>query len=198
MTKFEAGTLYAARRIGSDRARPVRIVDQRRWTSVCAPTLNGFHWAIEVPEQWRHYSKSVGVAALYWSAIGDEEPDTEALLNFPWEPLAQDTAAAAEEMTRRAADATIGPGSQPDPGAPWLCLGPVAREDIVCRWDEYDYEELRRQARRASEERLLRWKHVNRRLEALDLEPVQRELGGLHALLTLEQLTALLDRAEGH
>jgi hypothetical protein len=191
---LQTGVLYAAEMKLGDKARPVRILDTRRWTSASSPKLGSFQWRLDVPDEWRHYSKTVGMACLYWSHTGDVEPNPQALLDFPWEPLPEDREAAGEELTR-IADATGGHRKAEAHGS-WLCLRPVARDQIVGPWEEYDYEQMLSERTRAHGQRLLEWDSVNRRLATLGLETVRSDLSGVTAPITLEQIAALLDRAE--
>jgi hypothetical protein len=71
-----------------------------------------------------------------------------------------------------------------------------SRAKIVGRWDEYDWDQVQKERRDAYEHRLLAWEKANKRLTALGLDPLKSELGGYSAPITLEQITALLDRAE--
>jgi hypothetical protein len=116
-----------------------------------------------------------GVACLYWSPT-DPEPDGQALLDYPWEPLPEDPEEAATELTRRAKE------SEPGHSSAWLCLRPVARRRISARW----VESARREA----------WAQASARLTALGLGSVQYGGPGDRAPIALDQLNALLDRAE--
>ncbi|MEV8379198.1 hypothetical protein AB0P21_41060 [Kribbella sp. NPDC056861] len=141
--KFRDGVLYAAEFELGRHAQPVRVLDHRRWLSFCSPTLNSFKWRLATPvDDRRFYRATVGVACLYWSNTPAEPAsDPWALLDFPWEPLPEDSQAAARELSRRANGDITATRSKQARGA-WLCLRPVARHQIVCPWDECDVEKV--------------------------------------------------------
>ncbi|MFD8335634.1 hypothetical protein ACFV42_23685 [Streptomyces solisilvae] len=174
-------------------ARPVRILDTRCWTSCPSFNLDGFQWHLNQPDAWKPYQHTVGMACLYWSNTGALEPDPQALLDFPWEPLPPGPDAAGAELTRRAH--STGPSTKETHGS-WLCLSPIARGKILCPWAAYDYEQMRKGRELDAKLSLRDWEETNRRLTALDLDPVTCDPGGHTAPFTREQIMALLDRAE--
>jgi hypothetical protein len=192
--KLRDGVLYAAEFELGKKARPVRVLDHRQWCSYSSPTLGGFEWRPGPGD--RKYRATVGVACLYWSNTPAEPtPDPQALLDFPWEPLPADPRTAAEELQQRANSDVTGPASKQAHGS-WLCLRPVARHQIVCAWEDYDFEKLQEERRLEHGRRLLAWDEINRRLSALGLTPVNCDAGGFSAPFSTDQVTALLDRAE--
>lgn len=131
---------------------------------------------------------------MYWSNTGDSEPDLQALLDHPWDPLPEDLDAASQELTHRA-HIISGPHTKRAHGS-WLCLRPIPAERILCPLSDYDYEQLQKDRKRDVELCLARWEETNRRLTALGFDPVKCDASGHTAPLLWEQITALLDRAE--
>ncbi|MCX4884659.1 hypothetical protein [Streptomyces sp. NBC_00847] len=155
--------------------RPVRVLDTRRWTCAPSPDRSGFQWRLNHLSDDIPSVAIVGMACLYWSAT-DPDPDEQALLDYPWEPLPENPDEAATELTNRAK--RFSPGHL----SAWLCLRPVPRYRITARW----VEPAQREA----------WAQASARLTALGLGSIQYGSPGDHATIAVDQLNALLDRAE--
>jgi hypothetical protein len=202
--QLNSDVLYAADLFKKGEPQPVRVLDTRRWTSISVPGTPGFQWLLrdinEPVSEDAGTMADTGMACLYWSPT-DPDPDGRALLEYPWEPLSDDPAEAAAELTRRAA--SFGPKCD----TVWLCLRPVARQKITSCWDDLervleirrrDQEAERTRAGRSLGRRLLEWDEINGRLDRLGLPPAQPQDAGYLALIALDQITALLDKAEQH
>lgn len=177
MGELRTDVLYAVDLFTEGQPWPVRVLDTRRWTSTSSRDQSGFVWRLnrigEAPGS--PLDTDYGIACLYWSPT-DPEPDGPTLLDYPWEPLPEDPEEAGAELTRRAKES--GPGYS----SVWLCLRPIARRRVSARW----VEPAQREA----------WTQASARLTALGLGSVRYGGPGDHAPITLDQLTALLDRAE--
>jgi hypothetical protein len=179
MGELRTDVLYAVDLFAEGQPWPVRVLDTRRWSSTSSGDQSGFVWRLaSIGDPPRSsWTTDYGIACLYWSPT-DPEPDGQALLDFPWEPLPEDPEEAAAELTRRAKETGPGHGH----ASVWLCLAPIARRRVSARWLEPAQAEA--------------WVQASARLEALGLGSVQYSGPGDRAPVTLTQLTALLDRAE--
>jgi hypothetical protein len=182
MGELRTDVLYAVDLFAEGQPWPVRVLDTRRWSSTAPGDQSGFVWRLPgidgVGDPPRSpWNTDYGIACLYWSST-DPEPDGQALLDYPWEPLPEDPEEASAELTRRAKET----GPERGHASVWLCLGPIARRRISARW----LEPAQREA----------WAQASARLAALGLGSVQYGGPGDHAAISLSQLTALLDRAE--
>ncbi|MFB6823707.1 hypothetical protein ACFCXA_19190 [Streptomyces virginiae] len=175
MGDLRADVLYAAELFAQKPPQPVRVLDGRRWTSVPSGDQSGFSWQLSAFDaSGSSPDADYGIACLYWSPT-DPEPDGQALLDYPWEPLPEDPVEAGVELTHRAR--TV----RSEHASVWLCLRPVPRR-LLTPW-------VRPEQRQA-------WARVSARLNALGLGTVHYQGPGDQAPISLDQLTALLDHAE--
>ncbi|MFF4527034.1 hypothetical protein [Streptomyces bluensis] len=189
MGELQTDVLYAADVFKDGKLRPVRVLDTRRWTCTPSPDRSGLQWRLNDLNDDTPHDAVFGMACLYWSAT-DPDPDGPALLDYPWEPLPENPDEAAAELTNRARDIT--PGHQ----SVWLCLRPILRPRITARWEEPDQRADHTEPDPAWNNRQAAWAAASARLAALGLGSIHYDGTGYQAPIALDQITALLDRAE--